>query len=72
MLIAVEEDVDQFSGIGRHIDSLQKNGTILIGGRDYFRLKCHISNLCHNLPVVNGVAGNMYSQEKFHRDFKKG
>ena len=72
MLVGAKEDADLFGGIGDRIDAVQQNGTVTLGGREYYRLRCELCDVHFYTLVVSGVASRMYTQEKFEKYFERG
>ena len=71
MLVDVKDDHDLFGGIGAMIDAVQQNGTVTLGGREYYCLRCELCNVRFHTLVVSGVASKMYTAEQFEKDFHR-
>ena len=72
LLVTVDNDDRVFGGIGMKVDAMQCNEQISLAGREYYRIKCAISDATFNNLVTGGVARKMYSQEKFASDLDNG
>ena len=51
------------------IENIQGGGITKISGRDYYHLKCTISDAKYHHAVMTGLDSKMYSEKQFIRDF---
>ena len=72
LLVSVADDDTVLNGSGEAVSALQKNGTIKLSGREYYRLQCSVSDAKDNQLVTRGVAGRLYSQSRFEDDVRFG
>ena len=72
LLVSADDDNAILNGTGQAVDEIQRNGTILLSGRTYYRLQCSISDASDNMLVTGGLASKMYNQKQFQDDFNYG
>ena len=69
LLVSAADDDATFNRTGQALDEIQRNGTILLSERTYYRLQCPISDASDNILVTGGLASKMYDHKEFQDDF---
>ena len=68
LLVKVDDDGDMFGGKASAIDAIQNIERTTISGKEYYRLKCTITNGNKHL-LVDGIKTKQYSMSRFESDF---
>ena len=69
LLVKVDDDKESFGGKAAAIDAVQNIERTIISGKQYYRLKCTITDGNRN-ELVHGIATKQYSVERFESDYK--
>ena len=72
LLVQVSDDSKKFSGKGAKIDAFQNLDRKRISGREYYQLKCSMSDVHQNHLATGGVASSLYNEKTLESDLKGG
>ena len=68
LLVKVDDDVDMFGGKASAVHAVQNIERTTISGKEYYRLKCTITDGNKHL-LVDGIKTKQYSMRRFEADF---
>ena len=69
LLVKVDDGAEMFGGTATAVNGIQKIKRTVIMGKEYYRLKCTITDGNRN-QLVHGIASKQYSHEQFEYDYK--
>ena len=72
LLVRVDNPLMKLFPKAPAVNELQKLKTRLISGREYYQLKCSISQLNENELAMTGVSREDYNLKRFQNDFNRG